>query len=217
MPAKDERSSKGLLIGDRIVAAVLTELRNARLDANLSQAALAKKLGWTQTRYSRFERNADPITVEDVCLVAIVLGLKPRFDLYRVDEGLRDQGSVGLVNRFCALLSPVWLVMREAPFPNLGDFRSWDVLLRLGSSFRVGVEAETRLRELEGLVRRIRQRELHGDVNEILVVLSRSGHNRSNVDAFRTALGPSYLTPSGDLLAALRTGRQVPGSGVILL
>ena len=217
MPAKDERSSKGLLIGDRIVAAVLTELRNARHDANLSQAALAKKLGWTQTRYSRFERNADPITVEDVCLVSIVLGLKPRFDLYRVDEGLRDQGSVGLVNRFCALLSPVWSVMREAPFPNLGDFRSWDVLLRLGSSFRVGVEAETRLRELEELVRRIRQRELHGGVNEILVLLSRSGHNRSNRETLRAALGPNYLAPPGDLLAALRTGRQLPGSGVILL
>jgi transcriptional regulator with XRE-family HTH domain len=217
MPAKDARLSRGQVAGARAVAALLAEVRTARHEANLSQDALSKRLGWAQTRYSRFERNADPITVEDVCLVAAVLALRPRFDLHRVDEGLRDQGGQRLIERFCGLLSPVWIVRREAPFPTLGDLRSWDVLIRVGTSFRAGIEAETRLRELEELVRRIRQRELHGGVDEILIVLSNSAHNRSNVNALRSALGASYTTSPRELIGALRAGRPLPGSGVILL
>ena len=217
MSAKDDRVGKGQILGTKVVALLAAEIRDSRQDANLSQVAVAKRLGWSQTRYSRFERNVEPITVEDVFVVATVLGLRPRFDLYRVQEGLRDQGSQKLVDRFCALLSPLWSVKREAPFPTLGDLRSWDVLIRLGSSFRAGVEAETRLRELEELVRRVRQRELHGGVDAIVVALSRSAHNRAHVHELRTALGDSYATPAGDLLTALRTGRPLPGSGVILL
>jgi len=217
MVARDDRLRNGQVVADRVVSALVTELRTARQDANLSQAALAKRLGWSQTRYSLFERDLEPITVEDVCLAATVLGLKPRFDLYRVDEGLRDRGSEALIERFCALLSPRWSIKREAPFPELGDLRSWDVLIRLGSLFRAGIEAETRLRELEELVRRVRQRELHGRVDAIVLVLSRSGHNRAQLDELRTALGPDYATLPSNLVAALKAGRPLPGSGVMLL
>ena len=217
MPAKDGRLARGQVNGARLVSALLAEVKTARHDANLSQDALSKQLGWTQTRYSRFERNADPITVADVCLVATVLGLKPRFALYREGEGLRDQGGQRLIDRFCSLLSPLWTVRREAPFPTLGDLRSWDVLIRLGTSFRAGVEAESRLRELEELVRRIRQREVHGQADAILIVLSDSAHNRLNVGALRTALGVDYQTPPRQLLTALRTGTPLPGSGLLLI
>ncbi len=217
MAAKDERVARGRLIAARTVEAVRAELRTARLDANLSQAALAERIGWSQTRYSQFERNAHPITVQDVCLVATLLGLKPSLNLYRLEEGLRDQGSTRLIERFCALLAPVWSVRREAPFPRVGDLRSWDVLIRLGSAFRAGIEAETRLRELEELVRRIRQRELHGRVDAIVVVLSRSEHNRRHVDELRAALGLAYATPPSDIVKALEAGTPLPGSGVILL
>jgi len=217
VPAKDARLSRGQVTGARTVAALLSEVKTARHEANLSQDALSKRLGWTQTRYSQFERNADPISVEDACVVATVLGMTPRFDLHRVEEGLRDQGGQRLIGRFCSLLSPLWIVRREAPFPTLGDLRSWDMLIRLGTSFRAGIEAETRLRELEELVRRIRQRELHGGVDEVLIVLSKSAHNRSHVSALRSALGASYSTLPRELLTALRAGRPLPGSGVILL
>jgi len=217
MAAKDERVGRGRLIAIRTVEAVRTELRTARHDANISQAALAERIGWSQTRFSKFERNADPITVEDVCLVATVLGLKPSLNLYRVEEGLRDQASTRLIERFCALLSPLWSVTREAPFPRIGDLRSWDVLIRLGRAFRAGIEAETRVRELEELVRRIRQRELHGRVDAIVVVLSRSQHNGRHVDELRAALGPAYATQPSDIVKTLNAGAPLPGSGVILL
>jgi transcriptional regulator with XRE-family HTH domain len=217
MSAKDDRVGRGQLLASRTVSRLRTELRTARQDANLSQVALAKRLDWAQTRYSRFERNVDPITVADLCLVATILGFRPRFDLFRENEGLRDQGAQALVERFCSVLSPLWAVRREAPSPILGDLRSWDLLIRLGNSFRVGIEAETRLRELEELVRRIRQRELHGGVDAIVVVLRKSSHNRANVGPLRQALGGRFATSPRNLLAALRAGTPLPGSGVLLL
>lgn len=204
-------------MADALVGSLLSELREARSEANVSQAALAVHLGWPQSRYSKFERNVRPATFEDVCLVATMLGLRPRLALYRVDEGIRDRGAQRLIGRFCEILAPVWAVAREAPFPTLGDLRSWDVLIRLEHAYRVGIEAETRLRDIQELVRRIRQRELHGRVDQILIVLSNSAHNRLHADELRAALGSAYETSPHALRAARGNGQALPGSGVILL
>ena len=217
MAGKETRLETGRQRAASAVASILGQLRTARLAANLSQAAIAAQLGWPQTRYSLFERNVRDVTFAEVILVSSILGLKLTFDLFRVDEGVRDAGSQRLIDRFFGQLASVWTATREAPFPRLGDLRSWDVLMRLGKDYRVGVEAETRLRDIQELVRRIRQRELHGGADHILVILSDSQHNRRYVDEFRAALGPPFSTPPRDLLAALRAGQPVPGSGVILL
>jgi transcriptional regulator with XRE-family HTH domain len=218
VPIRETRLDRAATLAPQVVSTLLAHIKTARHEANLSQDALARRLSWPQTRYSRFERNVDPITVHDVCLVAVLLGLKPRFDLYRAEEGLRDQGHTRLIARFVALLSPLWHVMVEAPFPTLGDLRSWDVFLRLVTpTHRTGVEAETRVRDQQELVRRIRQRDLHGGVDTILVLLSDSAHNRAAVAALRDALGPDYHPQPQAIIAALRAGVPLPGSGVILL
>lgn len=146
-----------------------------------------------------------------------MLGLQVTIQFHPRGEAVRDIGQIKLIARFRALLSASWHVMIEAPFPTLGDLRSWDVLIRLGSAHRVGVEAETRIRDVQELVRRIRQRELHGGVDEILIILSDTTHNRRLVDELRRALGDGYATPPRQLLAALRTGSPLAGSGLILL
>jgi transcriptional regulator with XRE-family HTH domain len=217
MSVKETRVDRGKRQSAEIVTTLLTRIKEARVEANLSQVSLATKLGWTQTRYSLFERNVEPITVQDVCLAAAILGFKPALELYRVEEGLRDRGHTRLISRCRELLSPLWHVTHEVPFPTLGDLRSWDLLIRLGTSYRVGVEAETRLRDIQELARRIRQRELHGGVDAILVILSDSAHNRRHVHELRTVLGQAFGTPALDLLPALKAGQPLPGSGVLLI
>ena len=100
--------------------------------------------------------------------------------------------------------------------PNIGDQRSWDILLRL-ESLLVGLEVETRIRDVQALVRRIRERERDGGVDDVLLVLSDTSHNRELVGQLREALGPRFRTPPKLILAALRAGRPVPGSGVIMI
>jgi len=196
---------------------MLSEIRDARLEPNLSQAALAKRAGWPQSRYSRVERGVQLPTLEDLFVVASLLGLRVRLDLFRIDEGIRDQGSQALIARFGSVLAPAWHAAREVPFPTLGDLRSWDLMIRLRTSYRVGVEAETRLRDVQELARRIRQRELHGGVDAILMIMSDSAHNRHHVDELLAVLGPDFGTPATDLLAALKAGEPLPGSGVLLI
>lgn len=217
MPTKESRLARGKRAGQLAADSIVGQLRDARLEANLSQATLAKHAGWPQSRYSRMEQSVQPLAVEDMFVVAMLLGLRPKLELYRVEEGLRDQGSQALIARFRSILAGAWTATREAPFPTLGDLRSWDLLIRLGTTYRVGVEAETRLRDIQELVRRIRQRELHGGADHILIILSDSQHNRRHADELRSALGPDYTTHTADLLTALRAGTPLPGSGLILL
>lgn len=197
--------------------AALAELETARIAAGLSQATLARHLGISQAELSRILREQRDMTVIRLAELASLLGLRPSLRLNPFGEPLRDAGQLKLIARFRSVLALVWHVLAEAPFPTLGDLRSWDLLIRLGTTFRVGVEAETRIRDVQDLVRRIRQRELHGGVDVIVVLLSDTADNRRNVDQLRTALGERYTTSPRDLLAALRQGTPPSGSGVILL
>jgi hypothetical protein len=107
-------------------------------------------------------------------------------------------------------------VATEVLLPNVGDRRSWDMLLRLAGQL-VGVELETRVRDVQLLVRRMRERERDGGAHDVLLVLSASAHNRRVLPELREALGPGFATPTRAIRAALRDGRPMPGSGVILL
>ena len=108
------------------------------------------------------------------------------------------------------------MVTLEAPFPNVGDLRTWDLLLRPAGQ-RVGVEAETRIRDIQALARRIHQRERDGGTDVILLVLSESIVNRRLVAELRQSLDPRFATSPRRLMAALRAGTELPGPGVVLL
>ncbi len=100
--------------------------------------------------------------------------------------------------------------------PTPGDRRSWDLLLRLPAQL-IGVEAETRIRDMQQLVRHVHQRERDGGVDAIVLLLAATRTNRELIDELRLALGPSYATSPRQILRALRGGQPVPGSGVVML
>jgi transcriptional regulator with XRE-family HTH domain len=217
MGTRETKAQRGRRRGRELTAVVIAQLRDARLAAGLSQRAVAAAVGWSQQHYSRFETGRlsnIPLTV--ITVIASLLGLDASLTFHRVGPALRDKGHQALIARFTRLLSPAWRVIREAPFPNLGDPRSWDALLRLANQL-VGVEAETRIRDMQALVRRMRQRATAGGADVMVLVLSDSAHNRDLFHDLRAALGPDFATPPGELLIALRNGLPLPGSGVVLL
>jgi hypothetical protein len=152
-----------------------------------------------------------------------LLGLEISVGLHPIGDPIRDKGQQALANRFDSLLSPRWAVTNETLLPLPGDLRSWDKLLRLaGTSDRsgaylVGVDLETRIRDVQALVRRTRLRERDGAVNAILIVLNDSATNRRLVGQLREALGPQHQTAPRDVFRALRHGEPLPGSGVVLV
>lgn len=197
-------------------ATLLAELRATRMKANASMRATARELGWSPSRYRRFEaeKGGDP-TLRELYVVAAVLGLELSAGMHPVADGLVDRGHQALLKRFRTLLAATIVVTSEAPLM-VATMRSWDLLLRIGGQL-VGVEAETRVRDAQEFVRRIRIRERDGGADAILIVFSNSRHNRELVHDLREMLGPAFSASPHDLRAALRAGRELPGSGILLL
>jgi len=187
----------------------------------MSQQSLAKGLGVSQSNYSRIERNKLPdLSMQHICEIASLLGFEVSLALHPIGDPIRDAGQQSLGKRFNALLGPAWSVTDEVLLPNPGDKRAWDKLLRLtGADERhvVGADLESRIYDIQALVRRTRERERDGGVDEILIVLSDSAHNRRLAPDLVQALGVGYSTPGADIRRALRRGTRLPGSGVLLV
>ena len=172
----------------------------------------------SQTELSRIEHleTVDRLSVVDLAALAAVVGRELGANLYPAGEPIRDAGHQVLIRRVRSLLSDTWRVAAEMPLPTIGDRRAWDLLLRIPDQL-VGVEAETRVRDIQAFVRHVRERELEGGADTILIVLAESAHNRSVLPQLIEALGPRYSTSARVLLKALRDGKPLAGSGVILI
>ena len=218
---KETRLARGRRRANEQVGRAISELRQSRIGAGLSQAALAHQLGIDASNVWRLEAGlVSEITVSKLSEMASVLGLELSLQLFPVGDPVRDKGQLAAGKRFQASLSKVWQVTDETPLPGAGEQRAWDKLLRLiGSSppYLVGVDIETRIRDIQALVRRTRGRERDGQVDAILIVLSDSATNRRLADELRASLGQAYATPPREILKGLGSGERLVGSGVIFV
>jgi hypothetical protein len=174
-------------------------------------------MGCSQDLISLFERDKLTPNLPWLCELASVFGLGPSLTFHKVGPAIRDKGHEALMGRLIAILAPAWHARREIPFPNPGDPRWWDLLLRLDTRYRIGVEAETRIRDFQELVRRIHGRANDGGADHVLLILSDSSHNRELIDQLRTALGEEFSATPAQIRQALRAGEPLPGSGVLLI
>jgi transcriptional regulator with XRE-family HTH domain len=214
---RETRAAAGRRRGKQLATGLLEQLRQARIVANLSLRSVAREMGWSHERYARFESGRlARVALADLTAVGAVLGLDLSAAFHPAGEAIRDAGQQALAVRFRALLSPLWRVTAEVLLPNPGDRRSWDLLLRLAAQL-VGVELETRVRDVQWLTRRMRERERDGGADHVLLVLSASAHNRRVLLELLEALGPEFATSPRVVLRALREGTPIPGSAVILV
>ena len=177
---------------------------------------MAHALGWSETAYRRFEQGKSRTNVADLSAVAAVVGLELSADFFPSGKQIRDRGHQALIKRFRSRLGSAWRVVAEVPLPNPGDPRTWDLVLRIPAQV-VGVEAETRIRDVQRLVRHIHQRARAGGADVVLLILANTRANRALLPELLEALGPEYATSPRQLLRALREGQPLPGSGVVLL
>ncbi len=204
-----------------LIARSLTELRQTRVGAGVSQEQLASDLGISQGAYSRIETGRlGDVGVIAISQIASVLGYEVSMGLHPIGDPVRDKGQLACGRRFGALLSDRWRVTDETLLPGAGEQRAWDKLLRLTDAaprYQVGADIESRVWDIQAIVRRTRARERDGQVDHILIVLADSAHNRRIADELRRALGADYATGSPRIMAALRKGERLSGSGVVLV
>jgi hypothetical protein len=104
----------------------------------------------------------------------------------------------------------------EVPLPGTQDQRAWDALIG-GQGFRIGVEAETRLRDVQAVERRVALKKRDSGLERVLLLLSDTRWNREQVRSAAGSLLGSFPIPSTEAIARLTAGHDPGGDAVILL
>ena len=143
--------------------------------------------------------------------ICSVVGLDLSVRAYPNGSPLRDKAQLALLARFRERLSAKLSVQSEVPLPISGDLRAWDLLI-LGAGQPIGVEAETRLADIQALERRIALKARDGQVSRVILVVSGSRGNRLAIRAAAQSLGDSFPVPGRLALAAHGDGRDPGGS-----
>jgi transcriptional regulator with XRE-family HTH domain len=213
----ERRRDRGRRAADRAIRLVATEIRDARLTSGASQRAVADAAGISHTELSRIELGEAPwLTIDALCRIAVVVGLDPSVRLYPAGTPIRDAAQRGLLGRLHRRVHPSLLWATEVPVGGQDDLRAWDAVIT-GPRFRIAVEAETRLHDVQALERRIALKMRDGGFDRVALVVADTRHNRDVLSATGTLLAISFPVPPRAFLEALGAGRDPGGSGIVCL
>jgi transcriptional regulator with XRE-family HTH domain len=217
MVTRERRLDRARRLTQRALDVVGEELRHARLQAGLTQAELGGAVGLSKSEVSRIELGrARYVPYERLVVIAGALGLDLPLRTFPAGEPIRDAAQLALLARLRVLLPPSLPWRTEVPLNIPGDRRAWDAVIE-GRGWRVPVEAETRLRDVQALSRRIalKQRDDQGGIVILLVADTR--HKRHVLRHGGPDLVATFPAQGRAALAALSDGRQPSGSGIVLL
>ncbi|MEX2183293.1 MAG: helix-turn-helix transcriptional regulator [Chloroflexota bacterium] len=195
----------------------LAEFRVARVERGISQQRVAVAIGRSDAWVSWTETGGNgSLSVVDLFAMLACVDREGALRVHPGGGGLRDEGQARVLTQFHSLIAPTWAWRTEVGMPIPGDLRAWDVVIR-DLACTIGVDAETRLRDLQALDRRVMLKQRDSGVHRAIILVPST---RTNRDALRSA-GPdalaNYPIPSPVALRALRDGRDPGGNAVIVL
>ena len=201
----------------RALAAAGEELSEARLRAGLTQQAVAQAVGISHAEVSRIENGrARRVPYETLAVTAAVLGLDLPLRTFPAGEPIRDAAQVALLGRLRTMLGPELRWRTEVPLAIPGDRRAWDAVIE-GRGWRVPVDAESRLRDVQAFSRRLALKQ-HDDRSEsVILLVADTRHNRHVLRLVGPDLAATFPTPGRQAIAKLSNGERPPGSAIILL
>ena len=216
MPTQERLVHLGSRRGERLVREFADEIRRARLAAGLSQAAAGRVLRRSASTISRIEAGLPPLPdFVAAARLARVVGLDLSIRCYPAAGPLRDEAHVRLIRRFLARVPASVRRQLETPIHLPGDQRAWDVLLVVDGN-RVGVAAETRLRDLQALLRREAAKARDDGIDVLLLVVADTHANRRALHEARELLQSTLPLDTRRVLGALRRGESPAAGGVVI-
>ncbi|HEY4767773.1 MAG TPA: helix-turn-helix transcriptional regulator [Candidatus Limnocylindria bacterium] len=190
--------------------------RELRLAAGLTQATVARASGIARSTYADIERGRTAqVNLLLASIVSAVLGQDLSVKLYPFGSPVRDAAHLRLLSEFVARLSVVWRVTHEAPIPVEGDRRAWDLLVNGPAS--IGVEAETRLGDVQALERSMHLKQRDSGVQRVLLVVRGSKRNRLLIRAHLPHLRTAFPLGTAEVMRALHEGRDPGADGLAVL
>lgn len=169
-----------------------------------------------QSRVSRTERNEAPVArLDERAIHCAALGLRLAARAYPEGLPVRDGPQLRLLAALRDIVHPTFRWRTEVTLDIEGDARAWDVWL--DGPGAVAIDAETRLRDMRSLQRRLELKwRVSGAPRLVLVVLD-SGHNRSVIREHRAALASTLPLDTQEVLAALRSGDVPRANGIAFM
>jgi hypothetical protein len=130
---------------------------------------------------------------------------------------IRDAPQTDLLRRLRKRFGDAWRWRYEALVAS-GDWRAWDAMATHSVTHAtIVVEAETRIRDAQALLRRIAlKRDAAGDVRLLLLVSDTHG-NRAALAAARDLFSAEFPCPTRDAQRALADGRGPELDAIIVL
>jgi transcriptional regulator with XRE-family HTH domain len=214
---RERPRDRGRNRGEWLLKTLLAEAREARVARNLSQAQVGAALRISGSQYGLIERDAHRnVSFVTVAEILSVLGLELGAKAYPAGGGLRDAGQVALLNRFRERVSSDFHWRTEVPMPIAGDLRAWDVGL-VGAGLRIGVDAKTRLRDLQAVDRRVMLKLRDSGFDRAILLVAGTKANRQILHEAGTALAANFPISTRTALAALGEGRDPGGNCLVIL
>lgn len=176
--------------------------------------------GMSYSQVGRVERAVLPsVTLRQLARIGAVVGLDVRVRAYPGATPLRDAGQIALMDRLRAHLEATLTMRTEVPLPIDGDLRAWDAVLAgfEPDAAPLHTEAETRLYDAQGQLRRIALKARDAGVDTVLLVLADTPRNRAAVRAAGPMITDAYPVPPRAALASLAAGRHPGGSALVFV
>jgi transcriptional regulator with XRE-family HTH domain len=177
---------------------------------------LARAAGLSRSFLSRLElgRSRD-VSLRAVAHLFAALGYELSVKGYPVGPPIRDAAQVPLLIRLRDRVSPTFRWTLESPMLAAGDLRAWDA--RLDGPTSIGVEAETRLVDVQEMLRRMSLKQRDSGVARVMLLVAATHANRRTLAQSLPVLRQTFPLDTREVLAALSRGRDPSGNGIVLL
>jgi transcriptional regulator with XRE-family HTH domain len=217
MATRERRVDRGRRLARSDLSRLGAELRIARTSAGLSCSTVGAAVGVSGTHVARIERAVVPgISVDLLARIGSIVGLDVRVRGYPGPDALRDAAQQRLIDRLRSRLGSGLRLRTEVPLPIEGDLRSWDGWLT-ASHRQAGlpVEAETRLVDIQALLRRLHLKQRDGEAPVLLLIVADTNANRRAVAAARMSMHDAFPGSARIAFATLAAG-QLPTTSTML-
>ncbi len=217
MTSRERPADRGRRRGEQLRDELLREVRDGRVARNLSQRTLGRAIGLSDSQVSLIERGGQPdVSFVMVARLLAAVGLELSARAYPVGGGIRDAAQLALLERLRERVSRLFTWRSELPMPTAGDLRAWDAAL-IGRDLRIGVDAETRLRDVQAVDRRVMLKLRDSGFDRAVLVLAATRSNRLALREFGESLRANYPISSAEALRALAAGVDPGGNSIVIL
>lgn len=208
---------RGRARGRAARTAIGLDVRGARLQHGLSLEEVGHPAQLSASQVSRIERGLiGAPNLERLAIMCAAVGLELSVRAYPAGDPARDAAHLALLGRLRSRLHATVSWRTEVPLPIPGDLRAWDAVLT-AEGRPMGVEAETRPRDVEALERRLALKQRDGGMASVILLLADTRNNRLLLRAHADELAEAFPVPRVRALERLAVGVHPGGSAVVLL